>query len=225
MGVAWHPSTDAMRMLSWQPVFRCYITAFCRTASSTSSTHVALFLSVVLDRIVMYVTVAENAFSWLDVGPIAFYFTLLLEYQSASPALNTPRHVCVLQILCIRYESHSLKSDILIVMLTFFSSVLCDMKQQFRKWPNVLCVSKVFSELQCPAVLPLASMRLWSSVTMTKHATWAKVRNWFLFSSHQTLFCCYLSCPFNTSIQSVSSFIISNSSIFLLPPVRSQKSS
>ena len=39
-----------------------------------------------------------------------------------------------------------------------------------------LCVSKVFSELQCPAVPPQASTRPWSSVTMTKHATWAKVR-------------------------------------------------
>lgn len=45
MGVAWHPFRDALRMLRWQPVFPCYITAFCSTASTTSYTQ-ALSLCV-----------------------------------------------------------------------------------------------------------------------------------------------------------------------------------
>lgn len=38
------------------------------------------------------------------------------------------------------------------------------------------CCEQVCSEPLFPAVPRLASMRLWSSVTMTRHATWAKVK-------------------------------------------------
>lgn len=41
---------------------------------------------------------------------------------------------------------------------------------------NLSCDFKVCSELQCPAVLPQESTRLWSSVTMTRLATWEKVK-------------------------------------------------
>lgn len=41
------------------------------------------FMSLCLNRIIMCVTVAVNAFSWLDVTPSAFYLLLLLEYQAA----------------------------------------------------------------------------------------------------------------------------------------------
>lgn len=39
-----------------------------------------------------------------------------------------------------------------------------------------LCCEQVCSELLFPAVPQLESTRLWSSVTMTRHATWAKVQ-------------------------------------------------
>lgn len=38
------------------------------------------------------------------------------------------------------------------------------------------CCEQVCSELLSPAVPQLESMRLWSCVTMTRHATWAKVQ-------------------------------------------------
>lgn len=192
VGVAWHPSTDTLHMLSCQPVTPpCYITALCSTASTTSSTH-ALFLY--LDReTIDNITVAGYSISW---DPSAFYLLVLLEYQATSAALSALTNM-FLYADSVLYKCHIVITDFSVreLVVTVMAHIVklhwniyqtaaspllssLDMTQHFRKWQlqNVLCVSKVFSELQCPAVLPQASMRLWSSVTMTKHATWAKVR-------------------------------------------------
>lgn len=91
--------------------------------------------------------------------------------------------------------------------------------QHFRKWllQNVLCFSKVSSELQCPAVPPPASTRPWSSVTMTRPATWAKVSrpHWFPPLNFSILLLSFMSSQHHCTICCLSSSLPSS---FPFPP-------